>query len=165
MEPKTSTPAASTPQASSSGNYVGFWRRFAGLFIDAIILSIVGGILQMIFPTAQTSTTTMMYPGVPTHMNTQTNFGLGSGISFLINIAYYVYFWSQQNGQTIGARALKFKVMREDGKKLDALTAFIRYIGYIISGVVFCLGFLWVIWDKKKQGWHDKMAQTVVVPA
>jgi uncharacterized RDD family membrane protein YckC len=38
-----------------------------------------------------------------------------------------------------------------------------RYVGYIISTIPLCLGFLWVGFDSKKQGWHDKIAGTVVV--
>ncbi len=38
-----------------------------------------------------------------------------------------------------------------------------RYLGYLVSTVPLCLGFLWVAFDSKKQGWHDKIAGTVVV--
>ena len=39
----------------------------------------------------------------------------------------------------------------------------IRYLGYIVSTVPLCLGFMWVGWHSKKQGWHDIMAGTVVI--
>jgi len=39
----------------------------------------------------------------------------------------------------------------------------IRYIGYFPASIIFFLGLMWVGWDKRKQGWHDKMAGTVVV--
>lgn len=39
----------------------------------------------------------------------------------------------------------------------------VRFFGYIVSMIPFCLGFLWVGWDPRKQGWHDKMAGTTVV--
>ena len=39
----------------------------------------------------------------------------------------------------------------------------IRYFAYIVSTLPLCLGFLWIFWDGKKQGWHDKLARTVVV--
>ncbi len=39
----------------------------------------------------------------------------------------------------------------------------IRYLGYFVSGLPLFLGFIWIIFDEKKQGWHDKMAHTVVV--
>lgn len=53
-----------------------------------------------------------------------------------------------------------------DAKTGNLLTlgqALLRYVGYILSSLIFCLGYIWVGFDKKKQGWHDKMAKTVVV--
>ena len=41
--------------------------------------------------------------------------------------------------------------------------AFLRWVGYILSGIFLYLGFLWIAWDGRKQGWHDKIAGTVVV--
>ena len=59
---------------------------------------------------------------------------------------------------------LKVKVV--DAKTGSAPTirqSVIRYIGYYVSLLPLGLGFLWVLWDTKKQGWHDKMAGTVVI--
>lgn len=39
----------------------------------------------------------------------------------------------------------------------------LRYIGYFVSAIPCCLGCFWVAWDRRKQGWHDKMAGTVVI--
>src|SRR5690606_25048049 len=39
----------------------------------------------------------------------------------------------------------------------------VRYLGYYPAILVFGLGFLWILWDPKKQGWHDKMARTLVI--
>jgi uncharacterized RDD family membrane protein YckC len=38
-----------------------------------------------------------------------------------------------------------------------------RYLGYFLSTIGFLLGYLWVIWDRRRQAWHDKLAKTVVV--
>jgi uncharacterized RDD family membrane protein YckC len=38
-----------------------------------------------------------------------------------------------------------------------------RYLGYFVSTIPFGLGLLWVAFDPRKQGWHDKLAGTVVV--
>jgi uncharacterized RDD family membrane protein YckC len=40
-----------------------------------------------------------------------------------------------------------------------------RYLAYFVSAIPLCLGMLWVAFDSKKQGWHDKLAGTVVVRA
>ena len=49
------------------------------------------------------------------------------------------------------------------GTQVDVVMAFIRSISKILSGVVFYLGFLWMLWDEKSQTWHDKLAETNVV--
>lgn len=74
-----------------------------------------------------------------------------------------VFCWVKFAG-TPGKRLLKLKVLDEaTGNQLTLGQAILRYIGYIPSAIVFGLGYLWVIWDGKKQGWHDKIAKTVVV--
>jgi uncharacterized RDD family membrane protein YckC len=42
--------------------------------------------------------------------------------------------------------------------------AFIRWIGRFVSTIVFLLGYLWMLWDPERQTWHDKFANSVVVP-
>jgi len=53
--------------------------------------------------------------------------------------------------------------MKKTGNKLTVMQSIIRYIGYIPSILVFGIGLFWVAFDAKKQGWHDKMAKSVVV--
>jgi len=38
-----------------------------------------------------------------------------------------------------------------------------RYFGYYVSGLILALGFIWIAFDKRKQGWHDKLAGTLVI--
>jgi uncharacterized RDD family membrane protein YckC len=49
------------------------------------------------------------------------------------------------------------------GNNLTVGQSIARYAGYIIAGIPFCLGYIWAAFDSKKQGWHDKIAGTVVV--
>ena len=60
---------------------------------------------------------------------------------------------------------MNIKVARTDGAALTVGTGVVRYIGFLLSTVVIFLGVLWVLWDPNKQGWHDKIANTVVVRA
>lgn len=83
-------------------------------------------------------------------------------LNLLVNLAYFVYFWST-TGQTLGQKALGVKVVRTDGQSLSVGTAMVRWIGMYVSFLALCIGVLWVIWDPNKQGWHDKLANTVVV--
>ncbi len=83
-------------------------------------------------------------------------------VSLLIALAYFVIFWAT-TGQTPGKMALGIKVIETDGSPVTWGKAILRYIGYIISGVVLLLGFVWIAFDSKRQGWHDKIANTYVV--
>jgi uncharacterized RDD family membrane protein YckC len=82
----------------------------------------------------------------------------------IVSMAYYVGFWAS-SGQTVGKDLMGIKVVRKDGQAPGWGRAFLRYIGYIISAVVLSLGFMWILIDKKRQGWHDKIAGTYAIDA
>ena len=85
--------------------------------------------------------------------------------SLLIPIVYFPYFW-KTSGQTVGAKMMGLKVVRDkDGGPLTWGAAILRLIGYAISGAVFYIGFIWVLIDKRKRGWFDLIAGTVVIKA
>ena len=68
------------------------------------------------------------------------------------------------NGQSAGMRILGIYIVRVDGRPFTIKDAAIRHlVGYPLSTVAFFLGFLWMLWDARQQGWHDKLARTVVV--
>jgi uncharacterized RDD family membrane protein YckC len=55
------------------------------------------------------------------------------------------------------------QVVSADGAPISFGIAFLRAVGYLVSGALFNLGFIWAAFDKRKQGWHDKIAGTVVI--
>ena len=74
-----------------------------------------------------------------------------------------IWFWQAKQG-TPGKLLLSLRVVdATTGGSLGLGQSLLRYVGYIVSAVPFCLGFIWVGFDSKKQGWHDKIAGTVVV--
>lgn len=62
-----------------------------------------------------------------------------------------------------GKMLLGIKIIDKNGGKPSTLRFIGRYFAYIPSALIFCLGFLWVAFDKKKRGWHDMLAGTLVV--
>ncbi|ODS30646.1 MAG: RDD family protein [Candidatus Scalindua rubra] len=80
----------------------------------------------------------------------------------LLALAYNVGFWSTR-GATPGKMFMKLKVVDQNGTFLTVEKGIIRYIGYIVSGIVILLGYFWVHWDPHNQGWHDKFAKSYVV--
>ena len=116
--------------------YAGFWRRFAALFIDSLI---IGVLPNMAFRHES--------------MNI---------LSFILGFGYSVWMLGTYNA-TVGMMVLKIKVTSENGSKISYADAVLRYFVSILSGVVLGIGYLWMIWDPKKQTWHDMIAKTIVV--
>jgi uncharacterized RDD family membrane protein YckC len=83
-------------------------------------------------------------------------------IGLLIGLAYFSALWVWR-GTTVGGILLNLKVKRLDGQAVTFPVALVRALAAGFSVFVFFLGFLWIIWDQEKQGWHDKIAGTVVV--
>jgi uncharacterized RDD family membrane protein YckC len=78
---------------------------------------------------------------------------------------YFPFFW-QRSGQTPGMRLMQIKVVRDaDGGPVTWGPAILRLIGFWISGIVFYIGYIWVFIDKRKRGWFDLIASTVVIKA
>jgi uncharacterized RDD family membrane protein YckC len=83
----------------------------------------------------------------------------------IVPLAYFPYFWTQ-SGQTPGMRQMHIKVVRDvDGGPITSGAAILRLIGYWVSGAVFYLGYIWIFVDKRRRGWMDLIAGTVVVTA
>jgi Predicted membrane protein/domain len=132
--------------SSATTEKIGFLTRTVALIIDFIILGIVGNVLNSI-----------VFGGDAIR---------GNGLTTLLGLAYYVYFWSSYgHGQTIGNRALSIRVVKTSGSELTLADAFIRYVGLILSFLCVFIGVIWVAFDPRKQGWHDKVASTYVVKA
>lgn len=137
--------APATPQRQAAG----FWIRTRAYLIDAILLALLGG-APILVSSAQT--------GVQPAQNV-------SGGSGLISFAYFLFFWSYLGGgRTVGMRIFGLRVIQEDGRPLGLWKALVRYVGLVVSFLFCFAGVLWVARDPHHQGWHDKLARTLVVP-
>lgn len=79
-----------------------------------------------------------------------------------LSTLYFTYFHGA-TGQTPGKMIFGLRVVRTTGEKMTFGIGFLRWVGYIISSIIVNLGFIWIAFDGKKQGWHDKIAGTFVV--
>lgn len=66
-------------------------------------------------------------------------------------------------GQTVGKMIAGIRVVRSSGRPVSILRALIRFFAYVPSGLLLFAGFLWILWDPGRQGWHDMVADTVVI--
>jgi uncharacterized RDD family membrane protein YckC len=136
------TPPTQAWQQGPSGPRASFGRRLVALIVDAITLGVIQGILFSIFDT-----------------------GAAYGLSTLVGLVYYTVLEGGPRGQTIGKMALGIRVIDfNTGGPIGYARGFLRYIGRIISTIPLLLGYFWMLWDREKQTWHDKIATTVVVP-
>ena len=143
QEPGHQPPAVQSG-SGPSGPRAGFWKRFAALFIDGVILGVVQGILTVLLGDS---------------------IGVVYILSTLITWGYYTYFEGGPRGQTIGKMALSIRVIDfRTGGPIGYGRGFVRQLVKVVSGAVLLLGYLWMLWDKEKQTWHDKGAGSVVVP-
>jgi uncharacterized RDD family membrane protein YckC len=84
-------------------------------------------------------------------------------IRYVAPIFITVWFWTKYLG-TPGKMALRLRVLdAHTGQAISTPKAIGRYLGYYVSAFALMLGFIWIGIDKKKQGFHDKLAGTVVV--
>jgi uncharacterized RDD family membrane protein YckC len=147
-------------------NYGGFWRRLLAMMIDGAILAIImttlfiAGIIVF-----GISVTFPVFGGFEEWPGPFMRFLLLFWTTrAVIKMFYFVYFIGA-TGQTPGKMALGLRVVCQDGEPVTFGIAFLRWVGYIVSTLCLYLGFLWIAFDRRKQGWHDKIAGTVVIRA
>jgi uncharacterized RDD family membrane protein YckC len=140
---------------TSTSSHTGFWKRLLATIIDTILIWLV-----ILPPLIAIYGWSYFDPDV-------TGFVAGPAdfiISWIIPIFIIIGFWSWRQA-TPGKMAIKAKIVdATTGEKPTIKQWIIRYLGYFVSLIPLGLGYTWVAFDKRKQGWHDKMAGTVVVP-
>ncbi|MBI3620051.1 RDD family protein [Candidatus Roizmanbacteria bacterium] len=149
----------------SQVKYAGFGIRFLAYWVDFLILFPLGLIIQQIIGNNPFAIFKLALSDLQKLQASAYN-PLGIIISLACALAFFLIFWVNYDGATPGKKLLGIKIVKADGEKLTYPVAIIRYIGYLVSAVTiffFEIGYLWIIWDKKKQAFHDKIAGTVVV--
>ena len=138
--------------ATNDLEYVGFWPRVGASVLDTLLLIVVMyPLLVAVYGWAYFASEKLIQGPVDVL------------ISFVLPAIAIVWFWLKR-GSTPGKDAISAKIV--DAKTGNAPTfgqLLIRYLGYYVSTLPLGLGLLWVAIDPRKQGWHDKMAGTVVV--
>ncbi len=146
--------------------YAHFGHRFAAMMIDNIIFALLlTPIFSIFFDIKQ-------YTDEEIQQIIQTQGIEGLYALFysnevllqqLIIVVITLFFWIRFAG-TPGKRLLKIRIVdAKTGKNLNVWQSIIRYVGYLISSLPMGLGFIWIFLDEKNQGWHDKLANSIVI--
>ena len=132
--------------------YVGFWPRVGASLIDTVLVSMICWPLL-----------TFLYGWGYWDSDALIKGPADFLLTWVMPAAAIVLFWIYRQA-TPGKMAIGARIVdAETGEPPGAARLIVRYLGYFVSTVPFFLGLLWVAFDPRKQGWHDKMAGTVVV--
>ena len=132
--------------------YVGFWARTGAALIDSVLLLVIIAPLLYWFYGPE-------YFAAPEGVAGPADLLLNWAFPALAVIVFWIYRQATPGKMVIGARIVDAKT----GQPASTGQLIGRYFGYYVSMIPLCLGLIWVAFDARKQGWHDKLAGTVVV--
>ncbi|HEY6240464.1 MAG TPA: RDD family protein [Burkholderiales bacterium] len=136
----------------SAPQYVGFWKRLFAFFIDSFVLiAVIIPLLLAVYGSQYFARTEPGFVGVWDVL-----------IQVVLPIIAVIVFW-RYRGATPGKMLLSAKIVDAETLGAPSTGKLVgRYFAYFLS-CIFMLGFIWIAFDKRKQGWHDKLAGTVVI--
>lgn len=137
---------------SEEFEYVGFWLRVGATLIDTLLLMVVTFPLLIFFYGGEY----FLLPGL---IKGKADFV----ISWILPAVAILAFWLLA-GATPGKLAMSARIVdAETGETITFVQSVVRYLGYFLSTLPFFVGFIWAAFDRRKQCWHDKLANTVVI--
>ncbi len=137
--------------------YAGFLRRLVAFVIDGILVSIVASALALsLFGFDSLTAWQEFSQNDPAAIP---NLLLNQGLPVVWTLAFWQVWQATPGKLLLDCRIVDARTL---GKPSFGQFV-IRYLGYFLSGLALGLGFLWIVFDKRKQGWHDKLARTLVI--
>jgi uncharacterized RDD family membrane protein YckC len=140
-----------TRKNMENSQYVGFGARFGASIIDTLLFwSIILSIYYLIY-------------GAFIPSKTEKLMSLEIVLEYIFPFIATLVFWIYKSA-TPGKMFLKAIIVDATTyEKPTTKQLLIRNVGYYLSLLALGLGYFWIIWDKRKQGWHDKLANTLVI--
>lgn len=137
--------------------FAGFWIRVGASLIDTVLmLIIVAPVMTLIYGKA--------YWLGDQAESTNVDLGIWHFLfNYIVPAVAILLFWIYKSA-TPGKMALKLRIVDVNtGQPASKGQLIGRYFAYYVSAIPLCIGFFWVAFDKRKQGWHDKLSGTAVV--
>jgi uncharacterized RDD family membrane protein YckC len=180
-QPPPSTPSVYSPPPAApmqyaapqyqgpQPTYAGFWIRLVARLLDGLILGIPFGIVFVVFAIAGGVFANNTSSSSQDAQNTAAAAAFGGGflllyvLALVIQVGYWIYFWGT-SGSTLGMRLLHLRVVDANtGGPIGYARATVRFLMSIVNSWACYIGWIWVAFDPRKQGWHDKVANSVVL--
>ncbi len=171
----TQPPSWQTPVESSGPapgvQFAGHGARLGAYILDAILLSVfvtafIAILTLVLFGSLEWSvdaTGDIVFGDTAAAAGSILLLFAGSLLISILGLLYFPFFWAR-GGQTPGMRVAGLRVVSDrDGSRIGWGPALLRAVGYWISAAVFYLGFVWILVDARRRGWHDLIAGTCVI--
>jgi len=166
QQPNYAYPPQQDPYAGyqqPGGFYASWIARVGGYLIDHFVIGLIP--YGLAFGLFRPTTTTTYDSSGAVHVSTG-NSGLyyfAATLAFVVVAAVLAWMKSSM-GQSLGQKAVNIRMVREaDGQTPSFGLAFGRELAHLADQVICCVGFLWPLWDGKKQTLADKIVATVVI--
>lgn len=147
--------------------YAGFWVRVWASIVDSILVACILIPVLMLIPGAITDHVEQLRIGGTQLAYTTSQIALPMPVQILLfwvmPAIAVVVFWIFREA-TPGKMLISARIVDSNTGGHPSTGQLIgRYFGYFVSTIPLCLGLIWVGLDRRKQGWHDKLAHTVVI--
>lgn len=123
-------------------NYASFGRRFLAYIIDCLVISVIGSIFGLLF-----------------------GYYFYIIVSWVLSALYFILMEGGSWQATLGKRAVGIIVTDMNGNQITYGTAFIRYLGKMVSAFICGIGYIIAAFTENRQALHDKIASTLVLEA
>lgn len=133
-------PAPAVVAAAAADYSAGFWLRAGAYMIDGLLIAIASVLMNLVLPPVISVVSRL-----------------------LLSAGYFTVMPVQNQGQTLGKMAAGVAIVRDDGSPISYGRAFARWLGYLVSGITLCLGFICAAFTNRKRALHDYIADTRVV--
>ncbi len=141
-----------TELTSPTARPAGFWIRFLACIIDSIVIVVVTMPILFWIYGGEFLTSQELVQG-------PAQFLISYVLPAVATIALWLLFGATPGKMLCGLRV----VDHQTGERMELWQGIVRYLGYFVSMLPLFLGFFWIGWDKRKQGFHDKLARSLVV--
>ncbi|MFY0516585.1 RDD family protein [Lysinibacillus sp. UGB7] len=145
-------------------NFSGFWTRFLAYLIDGIVLGlvyipivVVSGIIQVVL-SISLGEESILGVAIATWI-------IASIIYLAVGLAYMILMPASKYQGTVGKKLMGIKIVDEDGGRISVSKSVLRYLGMIVSGLTFYIGYIMIAFHPQKRALHDIIGGTYVVSA
>lgn len=145
------------------GRAAGFVSRLVAFQIDVVLVSIlIRGTGWLLEDIRMATGTYFALPGLTPAASSTMPIQVTVAGGLVMSAAYLLFFWALA-GVTPGKGLMGLRIVTRDGHPLSLIRSAVRLFGYLVSLLLYALGYWWIAIDHWREGWHDKIARTAVI--